>query len=216
MKVDMHIHTSYSPDGRVPPEKIAKYAKKIGLDAVAITDHNEIKGAIKAKNAGILPVMVGIEVSSKDGHILGYGVDCIIPRGLSAAETVEKIHECGGLAVIAHPFRFWSGVGRKVAEEIVNKVDAVEIFNSRCNATSNKKAQEFARLHKKSGTAGSDAHNLERIGAAYLIVDCTPEELPECILKGGDVGGHSRGAVDTIKYVKKSVSEWIHRGFNKI
>jgi hypothetical protein len=217
MKIDMHIHSSYSPDGRERPADILKYARKIGLDAVAITDHNEIKGALEAKKLGIIPVVVGIEVSTRDGHILGYGIDCLIPRGLGAAETVEKIHECGGVAVIAHPFRFWSGVGRKVAEELVSAADAVEIFNSRCKKSSNRKAQKLADEHGKPGTAGSDAHRLERIGRGYLIADCAPEDFPDCIKHvRGTAHGTPRTAGDTIKYVKKSVLQWMGRGFKKI
>ncbi len=111
MKIDMHIHTSYSPDGMVEPVEVLKIAKKLGLSAVAITDHNEIKGALKAKNAKIIDVIVGEEVSTSAGHVLAYNIQSLIPRGLSVAETIDKIHECGGIAVIAHPYRFWSGVG---------------------------------------------------------------------------------------------------------
>ncbi|NPA74620.1 MAG: PHP domain-containing protein [Euryarchaeota archaeon] len=217
MKIDMHIHTSYSPDGKVQPKEVLKYARKIGLDAVAITDHNEIKGALKAKRADIIPVIPGIEVSTSAGHVLAYGVDCVIPRGLSVLETIEKIHDCGGIAVIAHPYRFWSGVGEEEVLKVRDAVDAIEVLNARCKKKSNIKAQKLAERLDKPGTAGSDAHVLEGIGKAYLELNCDVSEFLDCVLKAPrTVHGSGRSAWDTVKYVEKAISEWIGRGFKKI
>ena len=113
MKIDLHIHSIYSSDGTLEIKEILKLARKIGLDAIAITDHNEIKGALKAKKMNIIPVIRGIEISSKEGHILAYGVDCKIPRDLSVEETIDRIRDCSGIAVAAHPYRYWSGLGEE-------------------------------------------------------------------------------------------------------
>ena len=217
MKIDMHIHSIYSPDGRVRIEDIVKIARKKGLDAIAITDHNEIKGALKAKKLNIIPVIVGIEISTKRGHVLAYEVDCSIPRDLSVEETIEKIHDCGGFAVAAHPYRFWSGIGKD--EVIKNSAifDAIEIFNGRCKSSSNKKAKKMALTLKKGFTAGSDAHFDYEIGKAGIISDCDLDELWDCISRQKvEIFGKSRKMKETIKYVKKSVSEWIARGFKRI
>jgi len=216
MKVDMHVHSIYSADGEVPVKDILKRAKKIGLGALAITDHNEIKGAMEAKKLGILPVIRGIEVSSAEGHILAYGLDCKIPRDMGIEETIEKIHECGGIAVAAHPYRYWSGIGERYARRY--NFDAIEVFNGRCKNSSNEKARRLAENLNRPTTAGSDAHFIEEIGKAGIIVEAEDEEdVLEEILKGDvKIFGRSRNLGETIKYVKKAVSEWMGRGFKKI
>ncbi len=215
MKIDMHIHTSYSPDGKVPPAEVLKIARKLGLDAVAITDHNEIRGALEARKLGIIKVIPGIEVSTSAGHVLAYNVDCKIPRGLSIAETAEKIHECGGIAIIAHPYRFWSGVGEREVKENFRYVDGLEIFNARCKKRNNRKARKLWEELGGLYTAGSDAHFADEIGRAWLEVPC--EDIWECIRKGGARAfGESRTIGGTFRYVKKAVSEWAFRGFKKI
>ena len=216
MKIDMHIHTSYSPDGRVEPVEVLKIAKKLGLSAVAITDHNEIKGALKAKNAKIIDVIVGEEVSTSAGHVLAYNIQSLIPRGLSVAETIDKIHECGGIAVIAHPYRFWSGVGEKETLKNIDKVDGIEIFNARSKKRDNEKARALWSKHaEKLFTAGSDAHFPDELGRAGLVYEC--DDVFECIRNNtAKVFGESRTPRGTARYVKKAVGEWIGRGFKKI
>ncbi len=217
MKVDMHIHTTYSPDGTVDPIDVLKIAKKRGFTAVAITDHNEIKGAIKARKSGIIEVIIGEEVSTNSGHVLAYNIDCHIPRGLSVEETIDNIHDCGGIAVIAHPYRFWSGVGEKEVIRNIEKLDGIEIFNSRCKKSSNAKAKRLWEENKERGvlyTAGSDAHFNYEIGRAGLIYE---DDVFESIRKGkAKVFGSFRSRKGTLKYVKKAVSEWIGRGFKRI
>ena len=216
MRVDMHIHSIYSPDGKVSVKDILKIAKKLGLGAVAITDHNEIKGALEARKLGVLPVIRGIEISSKEGHILAYGVDCKIPRDLSILETIEKIHDCGGIAVAAHPYRYWSGIGEKNTKNY--KFDAIEIFNGRCKEKSNHRAKNLCKQLKKPYTAGSDAHFADEIGKAGIIVDGENEDdIIDAVLKYKvEIFGRSRNASETMRYVKKAVSEWIDRGFKRI
>jgi len=217
MKIDMHVHSIYSPDGRVSVEDVLRIARKKGLGGIAITDHNEMKGALKAKKLGIIPVIVGEEVSTLRGHVLAYEIDCLIPRGLSVEETIEKIHDCGGYAVAAHPYRFWSGIGENEVIKNSKKFDAVEIFNGRCKISSNRKANELALKLNEGFTAGSDAHFDYEIGKAGIIADCEIDELWKCIINR-EVGifGKPRSGKETIKYVKKSVSEWIKRGFKRI
>lgn len=216
MKVDMHIHSIHSPDGNVPVKEILKIARKMGLGAVAITDHNEIKGAIEAKKLGILPVVRGIEISTSEGHVLAYGIDCKIPRDLRIDETIERIHDCGGIAVAAHPYRYWSGIGERNARAY--DFDAIEVFNGRCKMRSNKRARKLCNELNKPFTAGSDAHFPDEIGKAGIIVDGESEEeiIREILKKNAKVFGKSRDTRETIRYVKKAVGEWIGRGFRRI
>ena len=113
MLLDLHNHTRYSPDSRVSPADLVAAAKRIGLGGLAITDHNAVGGVKEAQEAAgeAFLVIPGIEVSTASGHVLGYGVREVVPRDLSVAESVERIVALGGVAVAAHPFRFWSGLG---------------------------------------------------------------------------------------------------------
>ncbi|MDR0334749.1 MAG: PHP domain-containing protein, partial [Methanomassiliicoccaceae archaeon] len=111
MRADLHIHSKYSNDGRSSVDDIIKAAKAKGLGCIAIADHNSFASyAESSKYEGII-VIPAEEVSSSEGHILAYGINKEIPRGKSVAETIDMIHEAGGIAVAAHPYRWWSGLG---------------------------------------------------------------------------------------------------------
>ena len=214
MKIDMHIHTKYSPDGTMEIKDLLKIAKKRGLGGVAITDHNEVKGAIEAKKLNILPVIVGIEISTREGHVLAYGIDCRIDRDLGIGETIDKIHDCGGIAVAAHPYRFWSGIGEENVRK--NNFDGIEVFNGRCKKKSNMMAGKLCDELKLGMSAGSDAHYPDEVGKAGIIVE-SPDTLIEEMLHGDiKIFGSSRNFGETIRYVKKAVGEWIQRGFRRI
>ncbi|HLE75655.1 MAG TPA: PHP domain-containing protein, partial [Candidatus Bathyarchaeia archaeon] len=94
-KVDLHVHTVYSRDSLITPEDLVFYAKKRGLTAVAVTDHDRVDGAIKIARETDFLIIPGIEVSSRNGHIVALNVQEPVPRGLSADETVDRIHEAG-------------------------------------------------------------------------------------------------------------------------
>ena len=166
MKLDLHVHTSYSQDGKDTPEVIIKYAKKIGLKGIAITDHNEINGALKAPKltSDDFIVIPGIEISSKNGHVLAYNIKEKIPRNQTIKETVESIHSLGGIAVIAHPFGIRSGVTKK--QILYNDFDAIEAFNAR-SFSGNEEAGLLADSLKLGKTAGSDCHQARDVGKGY-------------------------------------------------
>jgi len=176
LKIDFHVHTCYSNDGSSSLRNVIRYSKKKRLDGVAITDHNTIEGALKLQknnnNHGII-VIPGIEVSTNAGHILGINVTTSIPRGLSVEETVEKIHEAGGIAIAAHPSALYKsglGLSRKM---LAQHIDAVETINSSVFPffLLNRMSRKFAHRTKLPQTGGSDSHLLETIGLAYTIVN---------------------------------------------
>ncbi len=109
INADLHVHSNYSKDSLITPKELVFYAKKRGLTAVAVTDHNQIEGSWKiAKEADFL-VIPGMEVSSADGHIVALNLQDLIPRGLSARETVDRIHKAGGIAIAVHPYAWFKG-----------------------------------------------------------------------------------------------------------
>ena len=109
-KMDSHIHSEYSPDSKSKLEDIFKVAKKKDIEIIGISDHNTVEGSKKAqklaKNYDLL-VIPSIEVSTLEGHILGFGCEENIKRDLQAAETIDLIHDQGGLAIIPHPYCFY-------------------------------------------------------------------------------------------------------------
>ena len=127
VKADLHVHTIYSRDSLITPEELVFYAKKRGLTAVAVTDHDRIDGALKIARETDFLIIPGIEVSSRNGHIVGLNVQEPIPKGLSPDETVDRIHGAGGVAVACHPFALFKGSLGKHANA---KFDAVETINS--------------------------------------------------------------------------------------
>lgn len=171
IKIDLHVHTHYSYDGLIKPEELFFYAKKAGLDGVAITDHDRIDGALKmAKEMKELLIIPGIEVSSLNGHIIGLNIQEPVPKNLSPEETVDKIHELGGLAVACHPkATLKAGLGQRTSR----KFDAIEVINASAIPfkRSTEKAREIADKLCLPKVAGSDAHYAPEIGMAYIVVD---------------------------------------------
>src|SRR6266511_4638460 len=142
MFFDLHNHTRHSPDSRVAPKELVALGQRAGLAGIAITDHNSTSAIREATEAvrGDFLVIPGIEVSTRSGHVLGYGVGKVVPRGLSVAETVERIVAAGGVPVAAHPFRFWSGLGDEGLAE--TSFPAHETRNGRTLRRGNERAHE--------------------------------------------------------------------------
>jgi len=191
-RADLHMHTSAS-DGWPSPQQLVDHARRLSLDAIAVTDHDTIEGALRASALAAaqtrLQVIVGEEVSSLDGHILGLFLERRIPPGLSAAATVHAIHEQGGLAVAAHPFwrtqrRTRSGVVHGVgwlAAELA--FDAIEVENGTPGFyVFNQMAHRLSDGLGSAETGSSDAHILDAVGRAYTeFYGRTPADLRNAI-----------------------------------
>ncbi|WP_255170816.1 PHP domain-containing protein [Natrononativus amylolyticus] len=187
LSVELHVHSSLSYDGRDPVELILEQAAAVGLDAVAITDHDEIDASLelveRASDYGLVGVP-GIEISSKAGHVLGLGVEEAVPPGLSYESTLEAIRAQGGIAVVPHPFQeSRHGVMTRITREQLAEADAIEVYNSRLlTGRANRQAERFARAHDLPMTAGSDAHISEMVGQAVTRVGAT-ERSADAILE---------------------------------
>jgi predicted metal-dependent phosphoesterase TrpH len=220
MKLDLHVHSNHSRDASPSPKEILEFCGKVGLDGCAITDHNAIDGSLEAYKLGHemgLLVIRGIEVSAKEGHVLAYGVGELVPRGLSMADTIQRIHSAGGIAVAAHPKRFPSGLGLELARE--GKFDAIEIINGGSSRRGNKLARRVAEMKRMPVTAGSDAHDLSQVGKAYTIVEgvFTEADLIAAIAKGSSrAGGRSRYFSEGVVYSVETLVEWLRGDFKRL
>ncbi|MBA3044630.1 MAG: CehA/McbA family metallohydrolase [Candidatus Thermoplasmatota archaeon] len=220
MKLDMHLHSNYSTDGKAAPRQILKEARKLGLDGLCITDHNTLKGNAEVRKIaaefGII-VLRGMEITSTDGHILAIGIGEEVPRDLSAEETLENIRAQGGMAVIPHPYRNWSGLGWECVRKI--KPDAIEVLNSHSTKRENAMAGKLCWEMGLPMTAGSDSHELESIGRAYIsIPDATDEDGVLKAIRSGEAKarGRSRNLIGTLKDRTLTVTQWMGRGFKKM
>jgi predicted metal-dependent phosphoesterase TrpH len=186
IKADLHVHTTYSNDSLITPKDLIYYSKKSGLNAVAVTDHNYLDGAYKIAKETDFLIIPGMEVSSSDGHIVALNVKELIPSGLNAAETVERIHNSGGVAIACHPFVFFKS-GLK--ESVCGTFDAIEIINARAFPfkRSVKKASQTAERLNLSHVGGTDAHYGPQIGYGYTVIEVdepSVELIAEAIVKG--------------------------------
>lgn len=171
--VDLHMHTDHSHDCATPVEVLLATARERGLGAIAVTDHNEISGAIAARehareaNVGV-QVIVGEEVKTADqGEVIGLFIEELIPRGMSLRETVAEIRRQGGLVYVPHPFdRLHAVPDYEHLLGIVEEVDAIEVFNPRVAIGAfNDEAARFAAKYRIIAAAGSDSHVAQGLGS---------------------------------------------------
>lgn len=203
LKIDLHVHTFYSPDSLITPKELVFYAKKRGLDGVAITDHDRIDGALKIGKETDFLVIPGIEISSLNGHIIGLDVDELIPPKLSVEETLERIHRAGGIAVACHPITFFK---ESLKGHISPRFDAIEVINSSAFPFnySVRRSQEIASRLGIAGVAGSDAHYGPEIGYACTFVHAESkiDEIVKAIRKGS-CSPHGRAIPLTMRLKKE-------------
>ena len=145
---------------------------------MAITDHNNVKGSLAAKKIARsfkgFKIITGSEIKTVEGEVIGLGIKKDVPQGLSIDETVEKIHDLGGIAVAPHPFG--SYIFRQCIREKAVKADAIEVYNASLLRSANRNALKLAKKFKKPQTAGSDAHGLREVGNGAIEFSGDPLE----------------------------------------
>jgi predicted metal-dependent phosphoesterase TrpH len=178
IRVDLHNHTHYSPDSILSPRSFVREARRRGLDVVAVTDHNTTSGALAVRELSEKPVIIGEEVKSADGEILGLFLSEDVPKGLPASETIARINAQGGVVGVPHPFdSLRSALHEDVMLTLVDQIDFIEALNARMVFSAhNDKARDFAASHDLPTTAGSDAHSPWEVGHCY--VEMPPFEGP--------------------------------------
>lgn len=183
LKLDLHIHSAHSPDGRMSLEEIVARCRKAGLDGAAVCDHDRV--LTESPDCSDFLLIPGVEISTQHGHLLGLFVAAPIETK-DFYQAVEAIHAQGGIAVLAHPFEHSADAERLIP--LLPHLDGMEVWNSRAtrkNRHANAQAEAFAALHGLRRFAGSDAHVPAEIGNAVLTVEAetkTPEAVRAALL----------------------------------
>jgi predicted metal-dependent phosphoesterase TrpH len=170
-RVELHSHTLWSKDCVVPFARIAGLCARLGIDRIAITDHNTADGALHMAKLYPDLVIPGEEIMTPQGELLGYFLRESVPAGLSPEETIARLRAQGAYISVSHPFdRLRKGAWEESdLLRILPLVDAIEVFNARClYAEDNARALAFARTHGIAGTAGSDAHSRAEYGRSGM------------------------------------------------
>jgi len=222
VRLDLHVHSQHSPDSELSLETIAQRLTEEGLKGFALTDHNTVDGHSELAELRVrypdLVLVPGVEVSTREGHLLVYGVSIAPPSHLPVADTVEWVRDRGGVCVLAHPFRFSHGVGGALAESTC--VTGIETLNGHNSPNANRKAAAVAARRHLSVTGGSDAHQPSDLGRAYTEF---PEgtrtaDLVLQLLREGRTaaGGLSLSVGGRIRYEWRTAVLRMRRGFKPI
>jgi hypothetical protein len=197
--VDLHMHTDHSPDCATPVEVLLATARDRGLGAIAITDHNEVSGALEARELaeemGGIKVIVAEEVKTAgQGEVIGLFLEEKIPKGMTMQNTIAEIRRQGGLVYVPHPFdRLHSVPDYEHLLDIVEEIDILEVFNPRVALTAfNEEAERFAAKYRIVPGAGSDSHVAQGLGSVMTRV-CDfegPEEFLEAMRDADIVRKH--------------------------
>ena len=195
VRVDMHSHTMWSGDATTTPDELAEAVADAGIDVLCITDHNSIKGAQTLRDRLPCRVVVGEEVRTSAGELIGLFLDERLPHGIRPVEAVSRIRDQGGLVYVPHPY---DPVRHCLKEDVLEGlladggIDAVEVLNAKTSLDHlNRRAADTARRFGVPGGAGSDAHVPSALGAAFVdMPDFTGAAQFLAALARGRVVGH--------------------------
>lgn len=192
LRLDLHIHTRFSKDSVAPISSVVERCVRSRLGPVAVTDHDSIRGALEVRELAPFPVIIGEEIKSAAGDIIGLFLQEEVPGGLPALETSQRIKDQGGLVVAPHPFCRLrpSALSFGALKEILPLVDLIEGYNSHTVLPmDNTKGAAFAAEHGLPTVASSDSHSALELGSTFTQVseedyDGTPEGLIRAVKAG--------------------------------
>ena len=221
-RLDLHVHSVHSPDGHATIDELVARARPAGLDGFALTDHNTLQGHARlaelARAHPDLTLLPAVEVSTRDGHLLVYGLAELPPLGQPLLATVEWVIARGGIPVPSHPFRRVHGVGGAQARTL--PVPALETINGHNGAWGNARAAEVAASRNLASTGGSDAHRVVELGRSWTEFPAsaaTPELLLASLRdRNTRAGGRSATLEERSLTALRSFALRVRRGFRPI
>ena len=208
LKADLHTHTHYSRDSFTSPQQYVDRCLKLGINCVAVTDHNSIEGALAVERIAPFKVIIAEEVKTRDGELTGLFLKEAIPPGLTPEETIERVKAQGGLVSLPHPFDRMrrEPLRAQARARILSHLDVIEVFNSRTTFRSdNERARRLAEELGLPMGAGSDAHSPWELGTAYVEMrDFEGQEgFLEALRQGRIVGRRANPLVHIVSTLAK-------------
>jgi predicted metal-dependent phosphoesterase TrpH len=172
VRVDLHLHSHYSHDGQSSLAQLIERCGEVGLDRIALTDHNTVEGALELARLAPGLAIVGEEAKTREGEVIGLFISLRLPPYLQAEETLDLVHEMGGLTYVPHPFdRNRAHFSPERIAALASRIDILEVYNPWCDANANQAAARMAAdLHKVTAT-GSDAHSAKELGRSWMEMD---------------------------------------------
>ncbi len=215
IRVDLHCHTRYSFDSSMPPEVLVDRCVRRGIGALAVTEHNNIDGALAVRKIAPFKVIIAEEIKTNQGEIIGLFLNEAVPRGLTPQETVARIKSQGGLAAVPHPFDRFRGGSRlkeRALELVAGDIDIMEAFNCRTTLLrDSERAEAFGRAHGHVLGVGSDAHTPYEIGGGYVEMEDfdlrSPQEFLAKLREGTIVAKRANPLVHVPTRVVKSIRQ---------
>lgn len=172
LRVDLHLHSSYSHDGKSSLAELVRRAAECGLDRIALTDHNTVEGALLLAEMAPDVAIVGEEVKTREGEVIGLFINAHVPPFLAAEDALDAIHEMGGITYLPHPLdRYRANFFPERIVRLAPKIDIIETYNAWCDAEANRAAARLAADLGKVAATGSDSHAAEEVGRSWMEMD---------------------------------------------
>jgi predicted metal-dependent phosphoesterase TrpH len=182
LRIDLHLHSRHSPDCFTTLDRLATCAREVGLDRIALTDHNTAAGALELARREPELVIVGQETKTSEGEVIGLFLNASLPSGGRPEDVMDVIHAMGGLTYLAHPFdRRRASFAPERVLELADRIDIIEVYNAWCGADANRTAAELAFALGKVGATGSDAHSVHELGRSWMEIE--PYDGPQDFLE---------------------------------
>lgn len=207
-RLDLHTHSQASPDGSLRIEDYRQALNTNLLQAIAVTDHNSVALALQAREALGPGIIVGEEIATTQGELIGLYLSEEIPAGLSTRQTAERIHQQGGLVYVPHAFEtVRKGLAAAVLDDLAGMIDIMEIWNGRAwLQNQSQQATEWSLAHGVAQAASSDTHGRRGWGKTYSEVAAMPEaKTLVALLKKSQ---HQTGSVGVIGALYPTINRW--------
>ncbi len=172
IRVDLHVHSSASFDCPTTPEEVAAQCRRLGLSPVFLTDHDTIAGAVRLRGTGRSRVVVGEEIMTTGGELIGLFLAKAVQTGLTPKQAAAEIKTQGGLVYLEHPYDpLRRHLNEDAIEDLADSIDIVEVHNGRSDAQANRRAEDLCGILGAARGAGSDAHSAGELGTVYVEME---------------------------------------------
>jgi hypothetical protein len=182
LRVDLHLHSDFSHDGKSSLDELVARARECGLDRIALTDHNTIEGALNLVQMEPELAIAGEEIKTLEGEVIGLFITSRVSPFLAAEDAMDLIHGMGGLTYLPHPLdRRRSNFRPERVVDLAPRVDIIETYNPWCDAAANEAAARLADELGKVTATGSDSHSADELGRSWMEIEpyASPEDFLE-------------------------------------